>query len=164
MERDIYRNDAGNGALDSQEDTFQEQIKQMHSLNRILAWLSGLAKFQSRLKIHIELTYTLLSQRHNRLNTSVAQDSRRIASATLSDSKAMKAIAVVTLVFLPAEPGCGIINLDPEHLRVSKFWWTHVTSAVVLTALVLLAWVVWMRRKRPSKAVPLHGVDLEKAA
>lgn len=43
-----------------------------------------------------------MARRDTRLNLSVAQDFRQIASSTLRDSRAMKTIAVLTLLFLPA--------------------------------------------------------------
>ncbi|KAI9724846.1 MAG: hypothetical protein M1812_000122 [Candelaria pacifica] len=41
------------------------------------------------------------TQRDNRINISVAADSRRIAAASKRDSSAMKTISVMTIVFLP---------------------------------------------------------------
>ena len=46
--------------------------------------------------------YSLISQHDSRINLLVAEESRKIAGATMHDSKAMKLIALLTLVFLPA--------------------------------------------------------------
>ena len=46
--------------------------------------------------------YSIISQRDSRINLLVAEESRKIAQATMHDSKAMKLIALLTLVFLPA--------------------------------------------------------------
>lgn len=45
--------------------------------------------------------YSLISQRDSRLNYIIAEESRQIASAAQQDSRTMKTIAFMTLVFLP---------------------------------------------------------------
>lgn len=45
--------------------------------------------------------YSLISQRDSRLNLSIAEDSKRLAEAVQQDSRTMKTIALMTLIFLP---------------------------------------------------------------
>jgi hypothetical protein len=46
--------------------------------------------------------FSLISQEENRISRSVAEDSSAVAVAAKRDSSAMKTIAVLTTVFLPA--------------------------------------------------------------
>ncbi|KAG8534040.1 uncharacterized protein KY384_000883 [Bacidia gigantensis] len=56
---------------------------------------------QKRIQSQMSVLYSLISQKDSRVNLSVAEDSKKIAAATMNDSKAMKLIALLTLVFLP---------------------------------------------------------------
>lgn len=53
------------------------------------------------LRLFVQL-YSMISQRDSRINLTVAHDSKTIAAAAMRDSKAMRTVAVLTLVFLPA--------------------------------------------------------------
>ena len=46
--------------------------------------------------------FHLSSQRDSKINVSVAEDSKLIAASAAEDSKAMRTIAILTLIFLPA--------------------------------------------------------------
>ena len=43
----------------------------------------------------------MISQQDNRINLSVAEDSKKIAAAAKRDSSAMKTVSMLTLIFLP---------------------------------------------------------------
>lgn len=43
----------------------------------------------------------MITQRDNKLNISVAEDSKKIAAAAKRDSLAMKTVSILTLAFLP---------------------------------------------------------------
>ena len=63
---------------------------------------SQMEAVQKRMQVQISVLYSLVSQRDNRVNIELAQDSRKIAQAAKKDSKIMKVIAALTLIFLPA--------------------------------------------------------------
>ncbi|KAF2264123.1 hypothetical protein CC78DRAFT_616950 [Lojkania enalia] len=74
---------------------------------------------EGRVLTQINPLYSHLSQRDDRLNLSVAQDSRRITLLTLSNSGAMTAIEVLTFFFLAGEVDCG---MSPDSLNNSLEW------------------------------------------
>ena len=102
-----------------------------------------------------------------------AQSMAVIAYDTKRDSEVMKAITVVTLVFLPAtfvsvcpmpllEPttyphfrsqtifSMGFFNIDYDHIGVSQQGWIYLVCTLPLTFLVVGAsftWIWWTGRK-----------------
>ena len=81
------------------------------------------------------------------------------------DSSAMKTIATLTMLFLPATFvsslfGTNFFALAPSSagdggttFLVSEIWWVYVATAVPLTGIVALVWVWWMWYKaRPLRA------------
>jgi Mg2+ and Co2+ transporter CorA len=94
----------------------------------------------------------------------------RLARASRSDSNTMKAITILTMVFLPATFVCSLFsmgffdftaattdeddsNLGPPHhrtMRVAGQFWIYFAVAVPLTILVLgmcAAWLQWSARQ-----------------
>lgn len=43
----------------------------------------------------------MIAERDNKVNISVAEDSKKIAAAAMRDSSAMKTVSMLTLIFLP---------------------------------------------------------------
>jgi len=90
----------------------------------------------------INLSFNLVTQ----------QDSRIMQR----DSKSMRTIAVVTMVFLPVATVAGVfgsqlITLDSTaqyHLRVSPDFWILWAIAVPLTVVVMVVWRLWYMHTR----------------
>ncbi|KAI0191368.1 hypothetical protein EV127DRAFT_469314 [Xylaria flabelliformis] len=84
----------------------------------------------------------LLAQRNNETNRIMVEASTSIAHDTRRDSSAMKSIAILTLVFLPATFTAtyfstpAVVALGPSQ----GFYWA-ITSA--LTVVVILAWITF---------------------
>jgi Mg2+ and Co2+ transporter CorA len=60
-----------------------------------------------KIQIHIKeliggQVYTFMAAKDNITNIGIAADSKKIAAASKKDSSAMKTIAVLTMLFLPA--------------------------------------------------------------
>jgi len=84
----------------------------------------------------------------------------QIDSRTMQkESKSMKTIAVVTLVFLPLTTVATIFGSqfftltsdaseDPYRLRVSHDFWLPWAIAIPLTVTVMVAWQLWYRESR----------------
>lgn len=122
---------------------------------------------QRRAETQINLLYSEISQRDSRVNLSVAEDSRRISSAALIDSRAMRTIAVVTLLFLPPSLiasiyDAGIIDVGAKSIQVSKYWWTYFTSSVGLTSIVFAVWILYMRLAKGPSPRLVSESDVEK--
>ena len=93
----------------------------------------------------------------------IAKKSATIAYETRRDGAAMKTMATVTMLYLPATFVCSLFgtNLvalstndpaDPVFV-VSGLWWMYLVAAVPLTLLNLLVWRVWLawRMRRQNR-------------
>ena len=119
-------------------------------------YILPLADYPSPLKL-----YNLTANLDAQTNILMAREMRK-------DSSAMKTIASLTMLFLPATFvsslfGTNFFALTPtgdggSMFLVSEIWWVYVASAVPLTFVVALAWLWWMRyRPQRSRAGRLEG-------
>lgn len=99
-------------------------------------------------------TNDIILQRTQQQNLEIAELSRRIAEATLSDAASMKTIAVLTMVFLPGTAIASIFSMsmfdwsaNDGTTLASKWLWVYFVVAMPATAITLLAWWSWSRRK-----------------
>ncbi|KAL8661329.1 MAG: hypothetical protein Q9202_005694 [Teloschistes flavicans] len=94
-----------------------------------------------------------MTQNDGRTNIAIAEASRRIAFETKRDSDAMKTIAALTMVFLPATFvatlfGMVFFTVDSgrsSKLRVNPYWWVYLAATIPLTMLTVGAWLGWLR-------------------
>ena len=77
---------------------------------------------------------------------------KQIAEATKKDSSAMKTIAIMTMLFLPATYFAALFSIF--SLNWEKKLWLYLALTIPTTALVFLVWgciinrnVIWNRRK-----------------
>lgn len=150
--------------LPSYEPLNQEQrqgiIYDIHNQrNQCKLRLARVNGAQKRMQSQISILLSLISQRDNRLNLVLAHESREIAAAAKHDSKIMRVIAVLTLVFLPATLiatifSANVINLgqlDPGEPRVSPLWWVFAVPSVALTVVVMIAGYLFLRYDKNSQ-------------
>ncbi|KAH7144415.1 hypothetical protein B0J13DRAFT_44321 [Dactylonectria estremocensis] len=98
----------------------------------------------------------------NLISITIARNSQISAQEGLRDSRSMKTIAIVTLVFLPGTFVASLFSMSmfdweagrKEGQVVSAKWlWVFFAISVPLTLLVLLTWAWWHRRaERKFKA------------
>ncbi|KAL6919944.1 hypothetical protein ACHAPO_001180 [Fusarium lateritium] len=112
---------------------------------------------EARCRAQIDMIYSKMAQEDNILNA-------RMAVASSRDSSSMKALAVITAVFLPGEFlgtlfGMSMFDwLGPDEedddgstpmtnaVKVNRFgqnFWYYWATAVPLTIMILIAWRVW---------------------
>lgn len=121
-------------------------------------------------------TFSLIAQEENKLNRTIAENSKR-------DSAAMKTIAVLTMFFLPPTfvavrvPSAASLvillnayqslfsmsmfdwNSDkPGSGHMSKYFWVYWAVAAPLTIIVLIFWRVWWKLEERR-----HGDGFHKA-
>lgn len=106
--------------------------------------------------------YNLMANRDSTTNLQIAAESTQIAkkSATIAyetrrDSAAMKTIATLTMLYLPATFVCSLFGTNFFALStngpgnpvfvVSDMWWMYLVSAIPLTLLNFFVWRVWLR-------------------
>ncbi|KAH8786771.1 hypothetical protein F5882DRAFT_115494 [Hyaloscypha sp. PMI_1271] len=125
------------------------------------------SRLQDRTKVQIAILSSQISQRDSRINLSTARASKNIAQSTLRDGRAMKTIAVLGLLFLPATfiasiYGAGIVDLRSDSIAVPRLWWTYAVASVALTLFVLIIWAVYIHHTN-RKSVSKDLEELEKA-
>lgn len=89
-----------------------------------------------------------------KVSISLAEDSRTLASAAKRDSSSMKTIAAVTVVFLPGTFvaslfAMSMFNWDAADSSpvLSRRFWIYWAVTLPLTAVVVLAWLLWTHRQ-----------------
>ncbi|KAL6399787.1 hypothetical protein AUP68_17194 [Ilyonectria robusta] len=150
-------------------------LPEFHSVpekDNLLQWLKFLLKLSRfrynqtqalRARIHSQtnLLYNLISQRDSRVNSTIADESRGIAQAAQRDSKTMRTIAFMTLVFLPSTLAASVFStgiFDLSKTRgsgetvVAPLWWIFAIVSLLLTTMVIVAWFVWDRLSARAKS------------
>jgi hypothetical protein len=96
-------------------------------------WLLGA---KSRKDTAMNLVYNIVGQKEAETNMGIAQDTRK-------DSHSMKAIAALTMVFLPASAvssffGMAFFDGQGGILTITAEWWIFLAVTVPLTAVVVI--------------------------
>ena len=112
-----------------------------HLRSAIDARLRWLHAAKARKDTTMALVYNIVSQ-------SAAQTSLAIARDTKRDSSSMKAIAALTMVFLPATAvtsffGMSFFDSSSGPWQVSGEWWIFLAVTVPLTIATVVVWLVW---------------------
>ncbi|KAI1412253.1 hypothetical protein F5Y13DRAFT_180319 [Hypoxylon sp. FL1857] len=101
----------------------------------------------------------LLAQRNNETNRRLAESSTSIAHDTRRDSSAMKSIAILTMVFLPATFTAtyfgtpAMAELKPSQ---SLYWVVTVPLTLAVVFVWLLSFYFWVA----TRFLPLHRANL----
>jgi len=136
--------------------------------HEIRQYLEGLSQFckslgmdrhmlEVRCKAQIDIIYAKMAQEDNNLNA-------RMAVASTRDSSSMKALAVITALFLPGDfmasmfgmsmfdwqyvgdddndPGAGSAS-EPKHPIVTSRFWVYWGITIPLTLSILCIWRAW---------------------
>lgn len=122
---------------------------------------------KQRVQNLIALIYNLTANKDSITNLKIASESTEIARETRKDSVAMKTIAFLTMLYLPATFVCSLfgtnffaLDISADHsttLLVSKLWWVYVVVSLSLTLLTLLCWIWWLKgRARKPRARKLN--------
>lgn len=83
----------------------------------------------------------MVTQQDSETNMSIAQ-------ATKNDSAAMKTIAALTMIFLPATAvssffGMAFFNGQGGKLTVTSDWWLFLVPTILITVGLFLVWLKW---------------------
>ncbi|KAL8946946.1 MAG: hypothetical protein Q9222_006724 [Ikaeria aurantiellina] len=108
---------------------------------------------RNRIRIQLSVVANFIAQNDGRTNIAIAEASRRIAFETKRDSDAMKTIAALTMVFLPATFvatifGMAFFTVDPSGssgFQVNSLWWIYLAVTIPLTAFTVAVWLGWLR-------------------
>ncbi|KAH8797865.1 hypothetical protein F5884DRAFT_150161 [Xylogone sp. PMI_703] len=159
--------------LEKVRDQFKIETQDdiISKLEHIQSWYSGiLARLRyltGRIEAQIQTVYCLvasqdnitmrtiteLSRQDNRLMLQIAEDSRAVALATARDSAAMRVIAAVTILFLPATFTSTFFSmtffnfLDGDKPQASPWISIYVIVTVILTAIIQTTWAIISKKK-----------------
>lgn len=100
-----------------------------------------LLSYKSRKDIAMNLVFNLVTQQDSETNMSIAQ-------ATKNDSAAMKTIAALTMIFLPATAvssffGMAFFNGQGGEFTVTSDWWLFLVLTIPITLVLFLVWLKW---------------------
>ncbi|KAL8871664.1 MAG: hypothetical protein Q9174_002554 [Haloplaca sp. 1 TL-2023] len=115
--------------------------------------LEQVKTLRNRIRIQLSVVANFIAQNDSRTNIAVAEASRRIAFETKRDSDAMKTIAALTMVFLPATFVATLFGMvffttdgsSPAGFRVNSYWWMYLAATIPLTLLTVGTWLGWLR-------------------
>jgi hypothetical protein len=122
----------------------------LHVANSFTRWIevdtAQMYGYQKRLDILLSILYNRIVQHDARITIEVAKASKR-------DSTAMKTIAILTLVYLPATFVSSIFSTSIFDFQnwssgqdvASKGWWVFLLTAGILTMLTAGIWFWWTR-------------------
>ncbi|KIW22240.1 uncharacterized protein PV07_12146 [Cladophialophora immunda] len=97
--------------------------------------------------------WSVTGQKNSQINTKISDTSRAIAKAASQDSSAMRALAVITAIFLPATTIATIMTMPvmdwSKHFAypdIRGSIWIFVVTTLVLTSATLYSWRCWYLR------------------
>lgn len=86
--------------------------------------------------------FNLVTQQDSETNTSIAR-------ATRDDSSAMKIIAALTMIFLPATAvsgffGMAFFDYQNGEVVMAHDWWLFVATTIPITIILIAIWRIWL--------------------
>ena len=108
--------------------------------------------------IVVQTMLSLTAQQDQRLSMGIAEDSRTLARKATRDSTSMKAIAAVTMCFLPGTFVASLLAMpmfdwhEGVARSVNRHFWIYWAVTLPLTALVICAWLAWTNKRTLWKA------------
>ncbi|CAJ2512636.1 Uu.00g007550.m01.CDS01 [Anthostomella pinea] len=120
------------------------------------ALLDEAEAWRHKTDIIVQTLLTLTTQRDQTIGIQIARDSRTLAEKATRDSTLMKAIAAVTMCFLPGTFVASLFAMDmfdwrsPLRSTVSEHFWVYWAVTVSLTMLVVLGWLAWSKYSEGS--------------
>ncbi|GAB7350979.1 hypothetical protein MBLNU459_g1476t1 [Dothideomycetes sp. NU459] len=119
---------------------------------------------EKRLNDEVSLACNMIAQRDT-------QATLQISRAALSDSTAMKTIAIVTMIFLPATFVSAIFGMSffnfsggsgsAGRFTVSRDIWIYFAISIPLTLISIYSWYTWHTRAEKSTLKPLKSFKLD---
>ncbi|KAK0621309.1 hypothetical protein B0T17DRAFT_283929 [Bombardia bombarda] len=117
-----------------------------------------------RLSIQRAALYNIIAQKESKLGLTMAGEQRRLAHAAKRDSTSMKTISLLGAIFLPATFLASVFSMTffnfqvggnddnnsnsaPPTPTVSSDLWIYFVITIPLTAIIVLAWLWWNRRR-----------------
>ncbi|PVH94309.1 hypothetical protein DM02DRAFT_693534 [Periconia macrospinosa] len=120
--------------------------------NQITYFRSSIEDVSNRAQRLLDLLFNLSGQQN-------ARWSEKVGLQAMHESASMRAIAIVSMLFLPGTFVCGILGTNlfsaeesgsgrnlGTRFKVSSQWWILLATMIPLTGLTFIIWVVWRSR------------------
>ncbi|KAE8399619.1 hypothetical protein BDV37DRAFT_228218 [Aspergillus pseudonomiae] len=104
------------------------------------------SSYRQRVQAQNTVLYSLVSQAESRLNY-------QVAASTKQDSSDMRAVALLTMLFLPGTFvatffSAGLVTSNSGSIPMAnKYLWIYWVITVPLTIIVVLIWKCWSRKQ-----------------
>lgn len=121
--------------------------------------------WKQKANILVQTVFTLTTQRDQELGIQIASDSRTLAQEAKRDSTSMKAIAAVTMSFLPGTFVASLFAMPmfdwnaPTNDYVSSRFWIYWAVTVPLTFAVLAIWLLWTNYEQVVRNISARFFD-----
>ncbi|KAH7314268.1 hypothetical protein BKA65DRAFT_600287 [Rhexocercosporidium sp. MPI-PUGE-AT-0058] len=121
-----------------------------------------LKELLSRVQSQINVTFSLIAQRDSSVSLFLAGSSTSIARLAAQDSRSMKTITIITLVFLPLNLVTTIWSASIFTLDTDSNWKVYVGCSIAFSAVVFAAWFLYNKeagkrqRKNMDESIWLH--------
>ncbi|KAM7207199.1 hypothetical protein V8F20_002465 [Naviculisporaceae sp. PSN 640] len=151
-----YRKERGHPAFFTtpQRTDFEESVQ--FTMGRWEQSLDLIDHMVQRLQAQINVVHSLITQRDSKVSRQIAEDSKSIALLAAQDSRTMKTIAIVTLLFLPATLTTGIWSASIFQLPETVSWKVFVSTTIGAT---LVSFAIWFITDRRPLNPPTNPVD-----
>ncbi|KAH6666022.1 hypothetical protein B0J14DRAFT_605138 [Halenospora varia] len=138
----------------------------VHRLSHTEAYLHYL---QRMLQTQSSMLHNLILQDDTKVSQQIADTSKRISEAALTETTAMKTIAYLMLAFLPVTFVSSIFSTTIFNFQnwnskdafkvTSDGWWIYVLSCLLATTATLSVYFYWNQHQRKSSVK--RSLDLE---
>ncbi|ROV89600.1 hypothetical protein VMCG_09923 [Cytospora schulzeri] len=118
-----------------------------------------------------QLEWNQIGQVDAQTNLEISKYNLEIATSTGNDSKQMRSIAVLTMIFLPATFVTSLFSMsffdlgpEPENGKVSPWIWLYVVVTAGFTGVTVSAWYFWTilrPARRYKQALAKDDVELQ---
>ncbi|KAJ4368478.1 hypothetical protein N0V83_006835 [Neocucurbitaria cava] len=135
--------------------------------NQLTYFRSSIEDVSHRAQRLLDLLFNLSAQQN-------ARWSEKVGKQAMHEGASMRAIAVVSMLFLPGTFICGVLgtnlftqeaNSDPGTTKSAFFaasqWWILLITILPLTAVTFVAWSVWRKRTEIEITRRIAEEDIE---
>ncbi|CAJ2501143.1 Uu.00g039960.m01.CDS01 [Anthostomella pinea] len=108
------------------------------------------------MNIASQLEWNQIGRRDARTNLDIANNNLQVAQRARRDSKLMKSIAMLTMIFLPGTFVATLFSMGffsweggtGSGMTVSSDIWIYVLATVLVTSMTLGSWYLWALRRK----------------
>ena len=163
--RTLQTTNAGSARAQQYLDSTCFIIQRTRSAKRQAEGLLAEAEaWKHKATIVVQTLLSLITQRDQNVGIGIAEDPRTLARKVTRDSKSMKAIAAVTMCFLPGTFVSSLFampmfNWDASGSArsIDRHFWIYWAVTLPLTVVVIVVWLAWTNANVLRSVVKVNG-------